>query len=789
MFVYKDISFYEDYCSRLDDFVLAEPFVKKDNEFVGMIMPKQSIYKMEIVVTIPETFPHNKLIFSTTSLYGYPHLIPYRERGKRGSWFCLNSAFAETAEAQLDEEFNRLRVWMRKQMREDLPPHITDGNAIRALQVFNAYEGENPDELNELRERNSFVFVGDFAKDPSKFEKSGNLFAVKHLSGIFTIFEDEEGTNTKLPYVIVDHIPNNSHLLSSWIQEFHWDEKMLKHLFPDIRLGVSSHMFQCKNFLALIKEGESMLINSLANIKESAKNIDFSQDHKRMFEKDLSTFIEDEKRSLENMKRSFEQDDDEPDPAELYYHDQYKYRYFAVGVKRNDKLSWILCPINKAMLKEVKTEYPLGDWVYEIKTNEDLELSFITSHTIISYDDYFGRGCLCNNLTSKRIAIIGLGAIGSSMAEALVRGGVNELTLWDGDIVEAGNICRSSYDNTAIGDAKARALSKRLTRISPFCKINVEGYWSDSGTCTEICKYIKGDFYANINYDGQEKFISSLDKYDLMIDCTASNELLHFLSYAAKDKPLISLCITNHSKDFLCLSNTTGNVFELRKHYLSAIEQDTGNFYIEGTGCYAPTFLAAGCDIAALANLCVRTINRDFAHNKLASYIWHYNDNGIASEVLLTYRLENSPIRMTITSKLVEEICKLPKDITAPMGYLLGGFSRDKQDIYVTNLGGVDDIEQRLDYLSELSNGIVDYIGEISVCRNHDIPPYMHDCLKNRAEDENVNTNNPLLATLDAHNDVQFYLYADNTFIPFVKEESNERNDIERNSCCHQQKS
>ena len=100
-----------------------------------------------------------------------------------------------------------------------------------------------------------------------------------------------------------------------------------------------------------------------------------------------------------------------------------------------------------------------------------------------------------------------------------------------------------------------------------------------------------------------------MDNFDLIIDCTGSNEMLHFLSYAASNIDIISMCITNHANDLLCITNKDGNPFELRKAYLSRIEQDTKNFYIEGEGCYSPTFLANNCDIASLVNLALRDLN------------------------------------------------------------------------------------------------------------------------------------------------------------------------------------
>ncbi len=164
---YKDINFYTEYLTGLEDFTVIEELTIEKNDYVGKIMPNHSIYPIEITVRIPQTFPHNKLVFSTTSISGYPHLIKYRNQYEsKGSWFCLNTAFAETAQEQLDEEFMRLRGWLKTQMRPDLPKHIIDPKTIHALRRFNVFEGANPDEISEITESAKFQFFGDFGKDP-----------------------------------------------------------------------------------------------------------------------------------------------------------------------------------------------------------------------------------------------------------------------------------------------------------------------------------------------------------------------------------------------------------------------------------------------------------------------------------------------------------------------------------------------------------------------------------------------------------------------------------------------
>lgn len=77
-------------------------------------------------------------------------------------------------------------------------------------------------------------------------------------------------------------------------------------------------------------------------------------------------------------------------------------------------------------------------------------------------------------LNNKICHIIGCGAIGSSVAELLVRQGVTNLTLWDSDIVKSHNIVNQMYSNADINTKKIIALSNILEEINPKIKIRLK---------------------------------------------------------------------------------------------------------------------------------------------------------------------------------------------------------------------------------------------------------------------------------------------------------------------------
>ena len=63
----------------------------------------------------------------------------------------------------------------------------------------------------------------------------------------------------------------------------------------------------------------------------------------------------------------------------------------------------------------------------------------------ISYRYFFGRGAMPAEQANKKVLIMGIGAIGSIVAETLTRCGAKYLTLCDIDNKEPGNVCRSVY--------------------------------------------------------------------------------------------------------------------------------------------------------------------------------------------------------------------------------------------------------------------------------------------------------------------------------------------------------
>ena len=73
-------------------------------------------------------------------------------------------------------------------------------------------------------------------------------------------------------------------------------------------------------------------------------------------------------------------------------------------------------------------------------------------------------------LKNGKVAIAGLGGLGSNIAVMLARIGVGKLFLVDFDKVEPGNLNRQHYNVSHLGMLKTDALKSQIDKINPFIK-------------------------------------------------------------------------------------------------------------------------------------------------------------------------------------------------------------------------------------------------------------------------------------------------------------------------------
>ncbi len=78
-----------------------------------------------------------------------------------------------------------------------------------------------------------------------------------------------------------------------------------------------------------------------------------------------------------------------------------------------------------------------------------------------------------NKLKSSRVAVFGVGGVGSFVTEALARASVGKIDIFDGDVVDATNINRQLIAlQSTIGMSKVEVMKKRLLDINPEIVVN-----------------------------------------------------------------------------------------------------------------------------------------------------------------------------------------------------------------------------------------------------------------------------------------------------------------------------
>lgn len=192
------------------------------------------------------------------------------------------------------------------------------------------------------------------------------------------------------------------------------------------------------------------------------------------------------------------------------------------------------------------------------------------------------RGRFASDIRTSSIAIIGAGALGSSVAEILARGGVANMLIVDHDDLKPGNLVRHTLIGADLGRNKATATAARLQGAAPMSTISGHADPLPSGDC----------------------LVKLLEPFDIVLDCTGEDEVIKRLAEAWWSIPrrFLSASLGFAAKRlFLFRAQACAFPFDEfagalrpwlaaeRSHWSRAGET------LEGAGCWAPLF-PARCD-------------------------------------------------------------------------------------------------------------------------------------------------------------------------------------------------
>lgn len=239
-------------------------------------------------------------------------------------------------------------------------------------------------------------------------------------------------------------------------------------------------------------------------------------------------------------------------------------------------------------------------------------------------DQITTRGRLAERLSKSRVLLLGVGALGSVIAESLVRTGIQYLTLMDDDVIEMGNLVRHTLTFSEINRHKAESTSSRLNSISPHARI---------------------DFRNNKFHDLDEEAQHLFSGYDLIVDCTGSDLVLqNFEKMMWSERTVfVSLSLGIAAQRLYCYVSKA-NLFsfsQFKKEIAPWIDRDWNDYGDqplprEGIGCWHPVFPARFDDITLFAAAGVKyienTLTTDIIQPNLTIFEQQFN-NGIFSGI------------------------------------------------------------------------------------------------------------------------------------------------------------
>ena len=210
----------------------------------------------------------------------------------------------------------------------------------------------------------------------------------------------------------------------------------------------------------------------------------------------------------------------------------------------------------------------------------------------------------------KRVAIWGCGAIGTHVAESVVRAGAARVELVDNRCVAPGLLVRQGFEDADIGRRKADALADRLWRIEPDLEI-------EALADNLIQRIGKADWVPGV---------------DLVIDCTASAavrmKLEQTLCGAGTRPPIVSMSVGHDASTAMATLSTSkhsGGPLDLirrlkleacRRSRLSKLREafwptePVSERFQPEPGCSEPTFVGSDANLAGLSARMLNAVAR-----------------------------------------------------------------------------------------------------------------------------------------------------------------------------------
>ncbi|WP_420444066.1 ThiF family adenylyltransferase [Candidatus Poriferisodalis sp.] len=234
--------------------------------------------------------------------------------------------------------------------------------------------------------------------------------------------------------------------------------------------------------------------------------------------------------------------------------------------------------------------------------------------------------------SGSSVAVWGCGALGSWVAELLVRTGAQRVTLRDPGFVTRGLLVRQNYTEVDVGRPKAEALADRLKLLSDPCEVMA------------VSSYAQ---------DGLEEDATSCDFiFDTSVN-TSVNAAVHEAQRRGQlNVPIVQLATDNQTATLGILTITHGNpsitTFDLDEALQEKVADDSslGPYrvlwnrddhppFTPAVGCSVPTFHGSAADAMAVATIALNLASEALRRNVAGAYLFSLPSNSLGAPALV----------------------------------------------------------------------------------------------------------------------------------------------------------
>lgn len=317
-------------------------------------------------------------------------------------------------------------------------------------------------------------------------------------------------------------------------------------------------------------------------------------------------------------------------------------------------------------------------------------------------------GTLLANLCGKRVLLLGCGALGSSVAEMVLRSSAAKLHLVDCGTVKPGILVRQRYADSDVGSAKAYALRAHLQAIGLQCVVTAD--------------------LVNLADQALSRF--DFKEWDFVIDTTASASVTSRIEEELKAQslhvPMLSMSVSAAAENGSVLVRmpqySGGPHFITRQAKLEAFAKDAGQLLVKAfwperdkvkvfqpePGCSAPTFIGSAADIdyhaAGLLNIGLSRIESlapDAASLDLVAAPWlrvkdndrhrlSYTFKGYSrySELRHAYTVLRSDVAALDMTSELKRIARTRSEKVETGGLIFGEIDDAHQVIWIDSISG-----------------------------------------------------------------------------------------------------